>query len=388
MRWLEFIFSAQKKFVVSRHLAFWAAWCIYFLLCFYVFRQPIADRMVPFYLTPGVHSFIKTCLLLALFAAACYPLIYFILPIVIKGNWLKAILYFITICTTLFFGVHLLYWEIFSAIDAVSGAQPLQRSISSSWPAINLGLMNFAKVASAAVVIKYIKYWWLKQKENERLQKEKIVTELQLLKAQVQPDFLFKTLNNIYAHALASSPQTSSMVLKLSELLSYMLYECGEALVPLDKELAMMREYISLEKIRYHPEPEIQVNIKGDLVGNEIAPFLLLPFIESSFRYAASLPEQFWINMDIRVEGSQFSMKLSNGFSANGGDHHRSGSEGLKKAEKRLALLYPGAYELKMVTEQEMHIVLLSIWLDAIKTNIQLQGWNTVINNNKDLVNN
>ncbi len=107
----------------------------------------------------------------------------------------------------------------------------------------------------------------MKQKESERLESEKINAELQLLKAQVHPDFLFKTLNNIYTHAASSSPRTSGMLLKLSDLLSYMLYECDKPVVPLEKEIAMMKEYMQLEKIRYNDEPEMEVNIKGDLTG-------------------------------------------------------------------------------------------------------------------------
>ena len=90
-----------------------------------------------------------------------------------------------------------------------------------------------------------------------------------------------------------------------------------DPLVPLEKEIAMMKEYMQLEKIRYNDEPEMEVNIKGDLNGQMIAPFLLLPFIENSFKHCGQMTEQFWINMDIRMEGNNFSMKLTNGISEN-----------------------------------------------------------------------
>src|SRR5215475_881039 len=150
--------------------------------------------------------------------------------------------------------------NVFSFIDSSSGSSKTNYSVPRFWPALNLGLMNFVKVAAAAAIIKYLKYWWLKQKESQRLEKEKINAELQLLKAQVHPDFLFNTLNNIYHHSLASSFRTSEMLLKLSELLSYMLYECDDPTVPLEKEIVMMKEYMELERIRLNENLEMETN--------------------------------------------------------------------------------------------------------------------------------
>ncbi len=365
MQWHEFIFSEQRKHKILRHLFFWTSWWLYFLFCFILFQQPIPKgKTQGFYLTPGDHLLLKTFLLVLLYAITCYPLIYFILPKIIKGKWLKATAYFVLLCSFLLIASHFLYWNIFSSIDALLGSSKTNQRSSLLWPAINLGLMNFIKVAAAAAIIKYIKCWWLKQKESQRLEKEKISAELQLLKAQVHPDFLFKTLNNIYTHASASSPRTSGMLLKLSDLLSYMLYECDRSLVPLEKEIAMMKEYMQLEKIRHNDGPEMEVNVKGDLNGQMIAPFLLLPFIENSFKHCRQMTEQFWINLDIRIEGKHFTMKLTNGISEQVDDESLKASNGLTNVQKRLTLLYPGNHELKMTTEQEMFIVFLNIQLD------------------------
>jgi sensor histidine kinase YesM len=366
MQWHEFIFSEERKHKLMRHLAFWASWWLYFLLCYFVIQQPVVGLglKAPLFLTPGNHLPFKTFLLVLLYAFASYPLLYFILPKIIKGKWLKATAYFILLCSLLFIASDLLYWKIFSSIDSLWGTSKSIPALSRSWPAINLGLMNFAKVAAAAVIIKYLKYWWLKQKESQRLEKEKINAELQLLKAQVHPDFLFKTLNNIYTHAVSFSPRTSGMLLKLSDLLSYMLYECDRLLVPLEKEITMMIEYMQLEKIRHNDEPEIEVNIKGDLNGQMIAPFLLFPFIENSFKQSGQMTEQFWINLDIKIEGTNFSMKMANGISEQVNDQSLLAANGLANVQKRLTLLYPGSHELKMTTEQEMYIVFLTIRLE------------------------
>lgn len=364
MQWHEFIFSEQRKHKLLRHFLFWTAWWSFFLICFILFHNMKGNKVNPFNLAPGDHLLLKTSLLVLLYALACYPLIYFILPEIIKRKWLKATACFILLCSFLYVATYFLFWNVFSFIDSSSGSSKTNYSVKRFWPALNLGLMNFAKVAAAAAIIKYLKYWWLKQKESQRLEKEKINAELQLLKAQVHPDFLFKTLNNIYTHAVASSPRTSGMLLKLSDLLSYMLYECEQPLVPLEKEIAMMKEYMQLEKIRYNDEPEMEVNVKGDLTGKTIAPFLLLPFIENSFRHCSQMTEQFWINMDIRIGEKHFTMKLTNGVSEKVGEQSRIAANGLRNVQKRLTLLYPGNHELKMTMEQEMYIVLLNIKLD------------------------
>lgn len=361
MRWHDYIFSEERKFRILRHLVFWTGWWLYFLLCYYLLQQPFSIRMKPGYVRIGENLPIKTLLITLLYALACYPLIYYILPGLIKRKWLKAAALFILLCIALFIVFHMVYWYLFPFIDALLGSSSATARVSRLWPATNLGLLNFAKVAAVTVFIKYLKYWWLKEKEGQRLEKEKLNADLQLLKAQVHPDFLFKALNNIYAHARSSSPRASGMLLKLSELLSYMLYECDRPAVPLKREIEMMKEYMQLEKIRYKDEPEIQVNIKGELNGKSIAPFLLLPFIENCFIHYNQMTEQFWINMDIGMENDIFTMKLTNGISDFVNDPEMFNTDGLINIQKRLTLLYPDRFQLKMSVEQEMFIVLLTI---------------------------
>ncbi len=366
MRWHDFIFSEEKKIKVLRHFVFWSSWWLYFLLCFFLFQQPISGRLKPQYLTPGNHVLLKTFLLVSVYAIACYPLLYFILPKIIRGKWLIATGSFILLCVGLYFTSHYLYWVIFSTIDSSFGSTSVNQRLVRSWPAVNLGLMNFIKVATAAVIIKYLKYWWVKQKESQRLEKEKINTELQLLKAQIHPDFLFKTLNNIYIHAQSSSPRTSGMLLKLSDLLSYMLYECDKPLVPLDKEIAMMKEYMLLEKTGQNDKTEMEVNLKGNPNSQMIAPFILVPFIENSFKYSDAKTEQPWINMDISINGNAFTMKLANGLPPENNKEEPFSTTHLINVKKRLSLLYPQQHELRISREQEMLIVLLKIELRAI----------------------
>ena len=199
----------------------------------------------------------------------------------------------------------------------------------------------------------------MKQKESERLEREKITTELQLLKAQIQPAFLFTALKNIYVFSLAASPRAPEMLLKLSDLLSYMLYECDEPLVPLDKEVEMMKDYMALEKIRLNDTIEMELNVKGNMSNKMIAPFLLLPFIENSFKQSSTLTEQAWINMDISIEGDTFTMKLANGILPDNDALQAFSEDGLANVKKRLSLIYPQRHELKINQHREMLTVLL-----------------------------
>lgn len=360
----DLIFSDKRDKRLQRHLLFWLVWWLYFSFCDYLYQLPIPGSKVnPWYLNVGSYLLVKTFLLIIVYAVACYVILYFIMPTIVKRKWLAAISFLILVCALSYVTVHFLFWNGFPYINHLLNTPHEKIRGANFWPAVNLGVLAPLKIIASAVIIKYVKNWWLKQKESERLDREKVNAELQLLKAQVHPDFLFKTLNNIYTHALSSSPRTPGMLLKLSDLLSYMLYECDRSVVPLEKEINMMKEYMQLENIRYNDEPEIEVNVKGDLDNKYIAPFLLLPFIETSFKHSGEMTEQSWINLDIRVEDDNFSMKLTNGIPENVSGHS-FGLIGLANVQKRLTLLYPGKHELKITAEQEMLIVLLNIRLD------------------------
>jgi LytS/YehU family sensor histidine kinase len=256
---------------------------------------------------------------------------------------------------------------IFPFIAFVFNAPTESTGTSLLWKSTSVGLLNAPKIIAAAVAIKLMKYWWLKQKEKEYLEKEKIETELQLLKAQIRPEFLFTTLNNIYAYSLARSVRAPDMLMKLSDLLSYMLYECEAPVVSAEKEIEMMKQYMVLEKIRQNERLDLEINVKGELAGKKLAPFLLLPFIENSFRQINVATEQAWLNMEIKVEGDCFLMKLVNGTQSEETAASCFQTQGLVNVQKRLTLLYPGRHELKLTKEGEMALVFLHLQLEPIE---------------------
>ena len=132
------------------------------------------------------------------------------------------------------------------------------------YSALREQLSSLPVIAGFAVMIKLMKRWWLKQKETEQLFQEKTKAELQLLKAQVHPHFLFNTLNNIYYFTLSGSPKAPEMINKLSGLLHYILNECNQPLIPLQKEINMVRDYMALEKIRYGEQMNMTIEIQEE----------------------------------------------------------------------------------------------------------------------------
>ena len=164
-------------------------------------------------------------------------------------------------------------------------------------------LFNYPTVVGFALAIKLLKNWYLKQKEAAQVAREKINAELQLLKAQVHPHFLFNTLNNIYSFIINDSPAATEAIKKLSTLLRYIIYECNQPLVKLEKELRMIRDYIDLEKIRYGESFNMSLQIQGNAINKMICPLLLIPFLENSFKHGASqMLTHPWVNLDIVIE--------------------------------------------------------------------------------------
>jgi LytS/YehU family sensor histidine kinase len=222
--------------------------------------------------------------------------------------------------------------------------------------------LKMSTTAGITCMIVLFKYWVIKQHEWMQAEKEKTTAELQLLKAQLHPHFLFNTLNNIYAFSLEKSPNTPGLVLKLSSLLSYMLYECKAEQVSLKKELEVMKDYIDLEKERYGDDIEISFNVEGNVKDKYIAPLLLLPFLENAFKHGTSEQlEKPWLSMDISVKQHTLKCKIVN--SKNVFVPVSENGIGIQNVKKRLAFLYPDKHELKIFDEGEFFVISLLIEL-------------------------
>ncbi|GAA4316416.1 hypothetical protein GCM10023149_13360 [Mucilaginibacter gynuensis] len=222
--------------------------------------------------------------------------------------------------------------------------------------------INF--IVWVAFGIKLFKMWY------ERKQAA-VKAELSALKGQLHPHFLFNTLNNLYSLTLQNSDKSPGAVLGLSEMLRYMLYECGDEYVPLSKEILMLKNYTDLEKLRYEDRLDLTFNISGDLQNKLIAPLLLLPIIENAFKHGTSENiGQAWININIEVSGNVLKLKTSNSkadvVQADADKHF--GNIGLQNVTKRLDYLYPGKHQLKILNDDEAFLVVMEVPLKATLT--------------------
>ena len=216
--------------------------------------------------------------------------------------------------------------------------------------------------------IKMIKLWYQNQKNTQSLEQEKLEAELKFLKGQIHPHFLFNTLNNLYALTLKNDERAPEVVLKISELMNYMLYETNSEWVSLEKELNYLKNYISLERIRYGKRVEVNFNTSGEIHNQKIAPMLLLPFVENSFKHGVSgQVDDAWVEIDLSVKANRLVLKVENSrptLEVNHSDRDYAKGIGLKNVKRRLELLYENEYELKVFDEAETYLVVLKLNLE------------------------
>ena len=358
MNWHEFIFSETRAHRIRRHLVFWTLWWSYFATTYDYYLQVGLQKIVVGNLS--IYILVQSLLLILIHLVGCYFFIYTLLPrYLIPKKYLQLTAGIVILAVFLLSAGYFAHTVLFPAIDPEYHSR-ISSNNTLWWTNINSVLLNAPKVIAAAAAIKLIKRWYLKQKEKERVEKEKLVTDLQLMKAQIRPGFLFNSLDQIYYASKKNSARAQELLLKLADLLSYLLYECDEPKVPLEKELQMMKEYMILEKARYGDGLDLETVIKGDPGNKKIAPLLLLPFIENSFKQASHETEKPWINLDIKIDDDSLSMKLIHGLLTTNSEDGNS-SSAISNIEKRLQLLYPGKHELKKYIEHEIHVTHLKI---------------------------
>lgn len=189
--------------------------------------------------------------------------------------------------------------------------------------------------------------------------------ELQLLKAQLNPHFLFNTLNNLYGLSVIKSDKLPELMLQLSQMLRYSLYETKEQFVNLDKEIAYLTNYVALEKIRLESSSEVTLELRGDYRQFKIAPMLLIVFVENAFKYLGETSEnRSFVTIAMETTGNQLHFSCTNSYNPSAVAaqmSQNSGGIGLENAKKRLALLYPDAHQLYLKEEAETYNVKLII---------------------------
>ncbi len=213
------------------------------------------------------------------------------------------------------------------------------------------------------LMIKAFKDRFEERHQLEVLQKEKATTELKFLKSQTNPHFLFNTLNNLYALTLDRSEKAADVVLKLSDMLDYMLYQCKDAVVPLKKEISFIQDYIDLESLRYGKKLTLNFTHHLHSPNVMIAPLILISFVENAFKHGASNTlKNSVIKIDLTTNQEQLCFKVFNTRPASNQSDTKNESHygiGLSNAKRQLALNYKNSYDLKSTkTASDFQIVL------------------------------
>lgn len=276
---------------------------------------------------------------------ATYSLIYYLIPrFLMKRKYTQFIA--LTVVHALLFGFAI--WMMYYTV-------PFYGDMSEyplfNWPKMLVAIISNYQIPASAATIKFFKEWYRDQTRKQSLVHEKQEAELNFLKTQIHPHFLFNTLNNLYALTLKKSDDAPEVVLKLSDLLRYMLYDCSSDYVPLDKELTFIDNYIELQRIR-HDKKIVQITYskKGATDGHQVAPLLLLPIVENCFKHGAG-PGKEVVNIDIQLEvlQNQFRMKVIN--TLVGDKKEFEEGLGLTNVRRRLLLLYPDKHQFTISTE-------------------------------------
>ncbi len=319
-------------------------------------------------LTFSDYPSVKVCLLIcACFTpvniAYTYLFVYGLVPgLLLRGKILPFLLW-AGACVILgqgftFLFRHLVISHVNTASDWPEPGIPIFRQVFDFSVAL---VMNM--VALFAVFISVFKYWSLEQQKKLLLERERTNTELELLKAQLQPNFLFNTLNNLHTMVLEKSDKAPDMLMRLSSLLNYVLYECKTPEVLLEKEVRIIKDYIALEQKRYGGRLEVSLSFTGPMEGKLIAPMLFQPFVENAFNHdSRGELGRVWMSIELSVKNEQLFFRVVNSLS---GDDRAPGAEGIgvSNVRRRLELLYPGRFSLEQEVVEEVFITSLIIEL-------------------------
>jgi hypothetical protein len=361
----QFIFS--NKYRLRRHLLFWFCW---WMFCTIIYAYTPAVIMIPIEVR-FISSGIDATMFLVPHMFLSYSLMYFVVPrLVLKRKYVLAVI--AVVCLFLITGtisaaLGLYFLDEFKAWLFPSSKYMVYHAPNhfAFYLAVLAGLRGAITIGGLAASIKIMKHLSIKEQRNLQLQKENMQSQLQVLKAQVHPHFLFNTLNNIYSHTQNTSPVASQLVMGLSDMLRYMLYEGNEPLVALSKEVNMLENYILVEQIRYGNKLDVHFDVPTDLNDLAIAPLLLLPFVENSFKHGASqVIDQPWVSVSITITDKNMLFKTVNGKPENYHPHSDASGIGIQNVQRRLELLYPGKHVLKIKDEDEVFVVDLKMELE------------------------
>lgn len=217
-------------------------------------------------------------------------------------------------------------------------------------------IILFITIWSISTAIPVMRQWRLSEKRAMQAERDKVNAELYFLKAQLNPHFLFNTLNNIYSMAVTKNENTAPSIMKLSNIMRYVTDEAARDFVPLEDEVACMQDYIDLQRMRLGDKMKVNVSLTGTIAGKQIAPLLLMTFTENVFKYGISNHEPSSISISLKADEHNISFNTQNKLFESKRTADRTGI-GITNARKRLQHLYPNKHILDINTNNGLFTV-------------------------------
>lgn len=283
--------------------------------------------------------------------------------------------------TAVFILLYLILLLIFSFLQRVIDNYIIIDYINPGWtkepliksPAFLYNVIKYTFVAAIPFNIKLFAYWSSEQKRAQQNEAKKMQAELNFLRNQFHPHFIFNVLNSLYSKILNGSPTAGDIVLKISSLLRFTIYDINTATISLDKEINYLEDYIALQRIRFDRQLEVSFTVDGDVTNKIIEPFLIIPFIENSFKYCINGDtETGWITIFIALKDDTLTVKIENSLPGNhpatknrSNDKLNESGIGLQNVKKRLDLLYPDSHTLKITEDADSFFVSLKLKLQS-----------------------
>lgn len=342
------------KFKGSRllsHILFWVAYIGFFILQYSLFKK--SD--VPISSTAG--SLILTAII---DIAAAYFTVYYLLPKFLfkKKYFLFAILFIISASAAIIAQRALMYYISYPVF------YPEWVDKMGSFWKINpfYSLLNIYTVVGLFASIKLLKYWYKNQQLRAELENKNKTSELALLRTQLNPHFLFNTLNNIDSLILTNPNKASDAIIKLSDIMRFMLYDTKTDQVSLEKEINYLESYIALQQIRLKDPLFVQFTKQGSCVGKTIAPMLFIPFVENAFKHGQKNVKSPGIEINLNCQLDSIKFDVVNHVD-NSTEINKDSTQGIGLANtiRRLELLYPNRNELNIRKDNGLYIASLKI---------------------------
>lgn len=336
----------MKKRIIIRialHLLFWS---LYLLSCILIYGFLGYDKG---------QVFRATLMLLPAIMLATYLIMYFIVPkYLLKKRYVIALLSFVFIPITT-----LLLQRIMLILIGVVRYRPETSFIDFFNFQLLLVAFEAYLLVSAAIGIRLFKLWIRNQKIRNQLEVQNLKSELGLMKAQVNPHFLFNTLNNIHSYIHYDKEKSADAVIKLSEIMRYMLYETSGDKVQLSKEISYIRSYISLQLLRFETEDAVKLNIKGNPNGKSIAPMLFISFLENAFKHGNKNVASPAVVIDLDILDETLIYEVSNYINPTKKNDTEFNGFGIRNLKKRLLLLYPEKHQIDISVKGNIYIAKL-----------------------------